>query len=243
MRNISLAPPSRRHVHYAVGAVAALVIVYVATLVRPFASEASTIPPMPVEYSAYGTSTVVCGAPDPMVQYLADGSTYAKKFTYGKTSSGTQVLASCSSPYGGVTKFIALRRSKKDSTISYRIKIDGAALPLIDIYNAADRPKDSVQTEGWTFGETYITSTLPIKFKSSLVIEAEVRGKPSIESGDTTLYTGAHVMFEPQNYEDALPVKFLKPQEVKFEPGVTPTVNIGNSPTVNIGGQPIQVKN
>lgn len=250
MGNSSLAVHSNnKYLHFAVGAAAAAIIVYVSGLYfRPSESGATEPPPF-VQYDSYGTATVVCGAPDPLVQYLADGSSYAKKFTYGKTSGGTQVLASCSSPFGGVTKFIALRRSKKDGFISYRIKIDGASTPLIDIYSAADRGKDSIPMQGWSFGETFVTTTLPIKFKSSLVIEAEVRGSPSIET-PSVIYTGAHVMFEPLISEEALPVRFLKPQEIKFEPGViptvnvgnAPTVNVGNTPTVNIGGQPIQIK-
>lgn len=250
MGNSFLALHSRKHLHYAVGAAAALIVVYVSSLYfRPSESQAVTPPPF-VQYESYGTATAVCGAPDPLVQYLADGSSYAKKFTYGKTSGGSQVLASCSSLYGGVTKFISLRRSIGSSFISYRIKIDGSSTPLIEIYNAADKGKDTIRPDGWIFGETFITTTLPIKFKSSLVIEAEVRGNPKYSGDPTTLYTGAHVMFEPLISEEALPVRFLKPQEIKFEPGVTPTVNvgnaptvnIGNSPTVNIGGQPIQVK-
>lgn len=242
MGNSSLAVHSNKYLHFAVGAVAMAIVAYVSVLYfRPSESGAAEPPPF-VQYDSYGTATAVCGAPDPLVQYLADGSTYAKKFTYGKASGGSQVLASCASKFGGVTKFIALRRSIGGSFISYRIKIDGSSTPLIEIYNAADKGKDTVRPDGWIFGESFVTTTLPIKFKSSLVIEAEVRGNPKYTGDPVTLYTGAHVMFEPLISEEALPVRFLKPQEVKFEAGVNPTVNIGNTPTVNIGGQPIQIK-
>jgi hypothetical protein len=106
MGNSSLAVHSNKYLHFAVGAVAAAIVVYVSILYfRPSESRAVTPPPF-VQYDATGTATVVCGAPDPMVQYLKQGSTYAKAFAYSKTNSGTQVLASCSSPFGGVTRQI-----------------------------------------------------------------------------------------------------------------------------------------
>lgn len=227
---------SRKYLHYAVGAIGALVAVY-ASLVyfRPLESQGATPPPF-VQYESYGTASVVCGAPDPLVQYLMEGSTYAKRFTLSNVNGGTQVLASCSSPFGGMTQYISMRRSIPNSFVSYRIKVDG--LPFIEIYNPTETGEESILPSGWVVGESTISTTLPIKFKSSLVIEAEVRGQRNIET-PVTLYTGAHVMFQPLISEEALPVRFLKPQEIKFEAGTTPTVNVGNSPTVNIGGQPI----
>jgi hypothetical protein len=240
---------SRKYVHYMVGASAALVVVYVLSLsyFRPSESlgAAAVVPAPPVQYATYGAPTVVCGSPDPLLSNMTENKTYAKKMSYGGTTGGTQTLLTCTATDGGVIRYISLRRSKSTAPVTYRIKIDGATTPLVEINNSTDTAGETFPMEGWAFGKNIIATNLPIKFNKSLVIEAVTKPDASISASST--YVMAHAMYEPLTNEKEIPVKFLEPQFVKYETtptvniGNSPTVNIGNSPTVNVGGQPIRV--
>jgi hypothetical protein len=212
-----------KYANYVIGALAMLAVVAVLGLpmFQPHNANATR-----------GPATVVCGSTNPLLTTLGD----FKSLSAGPSGSGPVTLASCSATYGGTTEYMAFRRVMDGATatyvnVIYKIYVDGSPTPLITFSD----PTATTGTYGnWSFDKYVLTSTMPIKFTSSLTVTAEVPGDATMAT--TAFKVAGHVTFTPGS-EVETPVKFLTPQAVNVNN--VPWVYIGNYPWVNILNQPI----
>ncbi len=175
-----------------------------------------------------GAGSVSCGSPDILMSNASSGPGIVQ---FSSSGTSTQQIVNCTAPFGGATQAISLRakRARTGDKVTYSINVDGMATPLVTV--GANTDTDAVASglvSGWQITKDFISTTVPIKFNTSLSISATVE---PVSTGGAPTIVAAHVQYTPDAQE--VPVKFLN----------VPLINVNGPIHAILDGQPIQTHN